>query len=125
VIHLDASFLIRALVRGSAEDHLMREWLAGRKPLAITAIAWTEFCCGPVSETAPALPSALPVEVLPFDAEDAERSARLYNLADRRRGTLIDSMIAAAAIRWGAQLATANPKDFRAFSVAGLEVIEM
>jgi hypothetical protein len=40
VIHLDTSFLIRALVRDSPEDERLRAWLGAGKPLAMSAVAW-------------------------------------------------------------------------------------
>ncbi|HYY06740.1 MAG TPA: PIN domain-containing protein, partial [Candidatus Limnocylindria bacterium] len=48
VIHLDTSFLVRALARGSREDRRLRTWLRGGTSLAISAIAWAEFLCGPL-----------------------------------------------------------------------------
>jgi predicted nucleic acid-binding protein len=48
VIHLDTSFLIRALARHSAEDRHLRRWLAEGEPLAVSAVGWAEFLCGPV-----------------------------------------------------------------------------
>jgi len=123
VIHLDANFLIRALVRGSAQDSRLRLWLRAGEPLSMSAIAWTEFLCGPVDH--PELELALRVvpERISFTEEDAAAAARLFNEGGRRRGTLVDAMIAATAIRQGASLATQNPRDFRPFEKAGLTII--
>jgi predicted nucleic acid-binding protein len=41
-----------------------------------------------------------------FDGIDATLAAQLFNAGGRRRGTMIDSMVAAIAIRAGATLAT-------------------
>jgi predicted nucleic acid-binding protein len=60
---------------------------------------------------------------VPFIDEDADMAARLFNLSGRRRGTLIDCMIAAVALRTGAFLATTNSEDFRRLQSAGLEVV--
>lgn len=49
MIHLDTSFLIHSLLAGSPEDSMLRTWLADGASLAMSAIAWTEFLCGPVS----------------------------------------------------------------------------
>lgn len=51
MIHLDTSFLIRALVRGSSKDGRLREWLKATQPLGMSAVAWAEFLCGPIGET--------------------------------------------------------------------------
>ena len=50
MIHLDTSFLIRALVRGSPEDQRLREWLSKSEPLTMSTIAWAEFLCGPIDK---------------------------------------------------------------------------
>jgi predicted nucleic acid-binding protein len=50
VIHLDTSFLIHALAKGTLEDRRLRSWLAAARPLAISSPAWAEFLCGPVED---------------------------------------------------------------------------
>jgi predicted nucleic acid-binding protein len=59
-----------------------------------------------------------------FTPEDAEIAARLFNKTARKRGTLMDCMIAATAIRIGAPLATSNVADFRRFKAEGLRIAE-
>lgn len=122
MIHLDTSFLIRALVRGSKEDLKLRDWLDQRAPLGISSVAWAEFLCGPVSEAEVALLSQVLQSPIPFSEEDASRAARLFNLTGRRRGSFVDCMIAATAQRFKATLATSNPKDFLRFKPCGLEI---
>lgn len=120
MIHLDTSFLIGGLVPGSPEGERLEAWIADGETLAITTLAWTEFLCGPVGETEVGLAARFLGEPVPFGAEDAAKAASLFNLSGRRRGTLVDCMIAAVAIRAGARLATANVRDFRRLAVGGL-----
>lgn len=123
MIHLDTSFLIRALLRGSPEDVKLRRWLRARTEVGMSSIAWTEFLCGPVETSEVDLAAHILQNRAPFVDEDAVVAARLFNLSGRRRGSLIDCMIAAIALRVGASLATSNPEDFRRFEPAGLEVV--
>jgi len=124
VIHLDTSYLIRLLVPGSSEDRQVRAWLREGTALGVSVIAWAEFLCGPLEPAEFDLAGQVVVERTPFTAEDALLAARLYNLAGRRRGTLVDCMIAATAIRAEAALATANPSDFHRFARGGLELFK-
>lgn len=124
MIHLDTSFLIRSLVSGSSEDAVLRRWIDGAEGLGMSAIAWTEFACGPFSKDQAVLARRIVTEIAGFQEEDAVLGARLFNEDGRRRGSLLDCMIAATALRAGAVLATANPDDFRRFEPAGLEVFE-
>lgn len=121
--HLDTSFLIRALVRGSAQDRHLRHWIREGESLGISAIGWAEFLCGPLETSAVALAARIVSERIPFTDEDAMLAAHLYNEPGRRRGSLTDCMIAATAVRAGVPLATVNPSDFRRFEAAGLVVV--
>jgi len=125
VIHLDTSFLVRALVRRSPEESFLREWLGGGEPVRISSIVWAEFLCGPLEESDIALAAQVFPEPIPFLGEDGAKAARLFNLAGRRRGTLMDSMIAAVAIRNDAALATSNAADFRRFEAVGLKLFDL
>jgi predicted nucleic acid-binding protein len=120
VIHLDTSFLIRALVRTSPQDRRLRQWLRAGEKLGISAIGWAEFLCGPLGAEAQELVARLVPRRVPFTEDEAQLAAGLFNASGRRRGTLVDCMIAATAIRHGALLATADEKDFRKFAAAGL-----
>lgn len=122
MIHLDTSFLIRALVPASPEDRVLRIWLKNRVPLAMSSIGWSEFLCGPVDGSHLGLVRSIVRDVLPFQEEDAVLAAGLFNRSGRRRGTHADCVIAAAAIRAGAPLASANPADFKRFVGEGLEL---
>ena len=124
MIHLDTSFLIYALVRDSSEDRRLRSWLKDGEPLGISAVSWAEFLCGPVATSQVELSLRIVGEPVALVAADAVATARLYNLAGRRRGSLMDCMIAAIALGAGATLATANPQDFRRFHAAGLKLAD-
>lgn len=123
MIHLDTSFLIRALVAGSPEDRRLRRWLSNRAPLGMSCVSWAEFLCGPVEPDHVELATRLVGESVPFVAADAATSAQLFNVSGQRRGSFTDCMIAATAIRATAALATGNPADFRRFSSAGLKLV--
>ncbi len=123
MIHLDTSFLIHSLSRGSRADRQLREWLSLREPIAISTVGWAEFLCGPLPSADLALAARILGEPVPFVAADAALCADLFNLGGRRRGSLLDSMIAAVAVRADAALATTNPGDFRRFQTAGLRVV--
>jgi len=124
VIHLDTSFLIKSLVRGSAEDRSLRDWLKAGEDVAMSAVAWAELLCGPLEASHLELISRVVSERAPFLEEDAVLSARLFNESGRRRGSLMDCMIAASALRAGVSLATTNARDFRRFAAAGLTLLE-
>jgi len=125
VTHLDTSFLVLALARGSRADRKLRGWLRDGDDLGMSAIGWAEFLCGPIGPEAVELAGRILGEPTAFSAGDGALAARLFNETGRRRGSLADCMIAAAAIGAGAALATANPRDFARFARAGLELAEV
>lgn len=120
MIHLDTSFLIRALDSGSPEDERLRLWIQDGEMLRMSAVAWAELLCGPLTPAELDLATAIVERRQEFTHEHAETAARLFNESGRRRGSLFDCMIAAAALIEGAPLATANEKDFRRFEASGL-----
>ena len=121
--HLDASFLVHALRRGTGADRLLRTWLGQNESIGISAMAWTEFCCGPLEPREVEIARRLILEPEPVRAEDAERAAVLFNDTGRRRGSLADCLIAAVALRVKAVLATDDVRDFRRFERFGLHVV--
>lgn len=125
MIHLDTSFLIRALGRGSREDLALRAWLGAGERLGISAVAWGEFLCGPVEPDSAALAAEIVGDPVPLDRAAAALAADLFNQAGRRRGTMMDCFIAASALTSGARFATTNEADFRRFSAAGLALAEL
>ena len=120
MIHLDTSFLIRALDRGSREDARLREWITANEPLGMSTVAWAEFLCGPVNEAAVSVATLVVGRHSLFDDEMAVIAARLFNGSGRRRGTMVDCMIAATALAEEAAVATSNPDDFSRFEAFGL-----
>jgi predicted nucleic acid-binding protein len=124
IIHLDTSFLIRALVRGSVEDDKIRTWLTESMPFAISSVVWAEFLCGPLTTAQLQIVQLVAGEPEPFSAQNAATAARLYNDTGRRRGSLLDCMVAAAALDADAQLATCNARDFQRFAEFGLVLVK-
>ena len=122
MIHLDTSFLIRALMRGTPEDQALRRWIANGEMLAMCSVAWAEFQCGPLGPSERAVAGAIIDRHRAFTKDDAEGAARLFNESGRRRGSLVDCMIAAAAQADGAPVATANRADFLRLSELGVTI---
>jgi predicted nucleic acid-binding protein len=122
VIHLDTSFLIRAMTPTSPEDGRLRRWLVSGEPIGISAVSWAEFLCGPVGTGDVDVATRIVGEPVALLGADGPLIATLFNRGGRRRGSITDCMIAATAIRAGAALATRNPTDFRRFESAGLTI---
>lgn len=123
MIFLDTSFLIRALVAGSPEDQRLRAWLSQGETFVISAVAWGEFLCGPLSSEQKRLAEVLVHSRPGFTESQAALSASLFNATGRRRGSMLDCMIAAAAIDADAPIATSNRKDFDRFVSEGLTLL--
>lgn len=122
--HLDTSFLIRGLVAGTPERARLASWLKANEPIAISAVCWTEFLCGPVSPREAALAEQLLGAPHSFTAGDAALAARLFNVSGRRRGSLIDCMVAAQSMGANASLATSNRADFQRLVPFGVQLAE-
>jgi predicted nucleic acid-binding protein len=121
-VHLDTSFLIKALVPGTREDQQLRAWLQQGTDIAMSSVAWAEFLCGPVSRDDRRRARTVIGMPLTLAEEEATRAAELFNASGRRRGSLPDCLIAATALKAGAAVATSNPADFRRFERAGLTI---
>ncbi|MDH4454149.1 MAG: type II toxin-antitoxin system VapC family toxin [Verrucomicrobiota bacterium] len=120
MVHLDTNFLIDALVPGSAQEEQMVGWLGAGETLGISAIAWGEFLCGPLSPSAEALARRLLPDSAALERSDAEKAAELFNLTGRRSKSYADCCIAAVAIRLQVPLATGNHDDFNPIVPHGL-----
>lgn len=123
MIHVDTSFLIRSFVPSSQEGKQLRLWIERSDSLALSAICWAEFVCGPVSAEQLSLARLIFGEPFAFTRAQAVTAAELFSSTGRIRGKFVDCMIAAAALESGASLVTSNPRDFLRFQPAGLQVI--
>jgi predicted nucleic acid-binding protein len=124
MIHLDANFLIAAAQKHSHVERQLRSWLLQGETFAASSIAWAEFLNGPLSPQNKSDGRFLiQGRVLPFSLPEAEIAAQLFNHAKRRRGSMPDCLIAAAAVSAGVPLATYNQKDFVAFVPFGLQLV--
>ena len=120
-VHLDTSFLIRALWAGTRQDKMLRGLLETGRELSMSSIAWAEFLCGPLDDTQLDMARRITPELIPFTDKDAALTAELFNESGRRRSSLTDCMIAATALRCQARLATSNRADFKRLRVVLLE----
>ena len=123
MIQLDTCFLIQALKKDSPESRKMRRWIQDGEALSMSSIAWTEFLCGPLSPDELEAAAEFVEQRHDFNDEQAEIAARLFNGSGRRRGSLADCMIAAAALYHGAELATANTTDFARLEGSGVTLV--
>lgn len=122
MILLDTNYLINVLIPASAEAERIVAWY-DEEELCTTAVTWYEFLCGPVpDEGVDIVRSILHDRILPYTADQAAESSRLFNATGRSRRLRVDAMIAAAAITTNAELATANTDDFATFVPFGLRL---
>ncbi|GAB1484191.1 hypothetical protein MASR2M78_30080 [Treponema sp.] len=123
MILLDTNYLIGALTPGSQGANRVLAWYQ-EDELCTSAIAWYEFLCGPLDNEAEAvIRGLLRDRIIPFNADQAAESSRLFNAVGRIRKLRVDSMIAASAILSNARLATENQLDFKNFESLGLRLL--
>jgi predicted nucleic acid-binding protein len=121
MIHLDTNLLVELVTVGTPGAVVVRGWLADGERVGTSAIAWSEFCNGPLSaEQKDAAFAIFQGKITDFTWREAEQAARLFNLGGRRRGSHPDCMIAACAMATGSRLATRNTADFTRFAAHGL-----
>jgi Predicted nucleic acid-binding protein, contains PIN domain len=120
-LHLDTNILIFGLDPTHSVRERIGEWSRSGGGIAVCAMAWSEFLCGPVGrQSVEAWLRVLNGRVLPVDRAAAERAADLFNRTGRRSRSLPDCLIAASAMAHGAALATLNRQDFEPFLAHGL-----
>ena len=95
-------------------------WLSANERIGVSAVAWGEFLCGPLSHSAEALARQLLPNAEPFDHSDAELAAILFNATGRRSKSYADCCIASVAIRLKVPLAMSNIDDFKPMEAHGL-----
>ena len=123
MIHFDTNALV-ALPLWAREGHPAVARVLAGEAAAVSAVVWYEFLSGPLAIDEAKLARAfLQGRVLPIVEEDAELAARLFNAADRKRGLKTDALIAAVALRAGADFVTLNVADFVPFVAQGLRLV--
>lgn len=120
-VHLDTCFLLHALQSDSSEAKRLAGWLAEGRAVRMSVMAWAEVQCGPFTDGQRALVARLLGDPLTLQARHGDLAARLFNASGRRRGSLPDCLIAAAAIDADAPLATTDA-GFERFAEQGLQM---
>jgi predicted nucleic acid-binding protein len=122
VTDLDANFLITALRGESDAVKSIERWMQGGETIGMSAVAWSEFLCGPLLPGDLERARTFVTHLEPFTPDDAGIAADLFNQTGRRQRSHHDCMIAACAIRRSAPFATSNRADFRRFRQFGLKL---
>lgn len=84
MIHLNTSFLIRAMTPKSTEDGRLRRWLVSGESIGISAMSWAEFPCGPVEAGDVAVATRIVGDPVALLGADGPLIATLFNLGGRR-----------------------------------------
>ena len=121
-IHLDTNYLIQ-FAGGKKPAETVLEWIGQGISIHVSAMAWAEFRCGPLSEEECTLVSEILSGVIPVTEDVANEAGRLFDATGRRSRSLADCLIAATAIGARAKLATNNRSDFKPFLAHGLELV--
>lgn len=123
-IHLDTNYLIYYAGGGDPQViESVEKWLLEGRALHISAMAWAEFQCGPLTLEENAMALNLIHSVLPVTVELATEGGQLFQQTGRRSRSLPDCIIAATAIRDHAALASVNRADFDPLVSHGLQLL--
>ena len=122
MIHLDTNVLVALADPTSTESRTLSESVLRGEQLGISSVAWTAYLCGPVLLQERQTAQAMLGKPEPLTDDDAALAAYLFNQLGRRRGSLLDCMIAAIAIRSNAHLFTRNMADFAPMEALGLSL---
>lgn len=120
---LDTNYLIALGQQGSAAARQVERWIVQGQPLWVSAIAWAEYLCGPLTAAEEEDCAAVLHGIQPVDATIATLGASLFNATGRRSRSLPDCLIAATAILAQEPLATLNRADFEPFIPFGLTLV--
>jgi predicted nucleic acid-binding protein len=123
LIHFDTNALI-ALPLWSRSGHPVVARVVAGEAAAACAVVWYEFLAGPlVGSEAKMARAFLQGRIVAVAEADAALAAELFNAAGRKRLSRTDALIAAMAIRAGAEFATINSADFEPFVPHGLRLL--
>ncbi|HEX7381521.1 MAG TPA: PIN domain-containing protein [Nevskiaceae bacterium] len=125
MIHFDTNALIALPEWSRMATHPVIERVLAGELAAACSVVWYEYAVGPVDdgelERAEGL---LQGGIVAVTREDASLAAQLFNAAGRHRTLKTDALIAAAAIRAGAEFVTVNVADFEPFAAHGLRIVK-
>jgi predicted nucleic acid-binding protein len=123
MIHIDTNLLIASIDPSHEHAKLWPRLITAGDSFAVSAVAWTEFRSFPTSDQQlRVLDRLLSGGVLAYERSHAELAGELFRRTSAKRKNRLDTMIAAAAILAGAELATANQTDFKPFVSFGLKL---
>lgn len=112
--HLDADFLVKALLTAGAERELLRNISDSPVEVEMSGLAWYEFCRGPRAPEQEAVARSYfdSDGIIAFDEALALKAADLFRRLGSPRRRAFDLAIAATAIERGARLLTGNTRDY-------------
>ena len=123
MLELDANFLIAVLREDARATRSIQPWLARNDIISMSAVAWSEFLCGPLLTEEKEDARKVISKVEAFSVQDATLAAELFNSTGRRSRSHADCMIAAGVIRRGSTLATFDRPGFERFRSFKLKLV--